>query len=205
MNIYQKLQAMRVRLQGMNIKKSGENKFAGYKYYELGDFMPPINKLMEEFGVCSFIRYEEEQATLTLVNSDKVDEIITFTSPMKEAVLKGAHPIQNLGAVETYQRRYLYMTAFEIVEADILDATQGSDQEKPKQKAKPQLSESTSKLLNDKIAEVRMNTGYKTGEITNLLARKGFSIKDVTEKNAKQVLAALDEISEEYMEAENEL
>jgi hypothetical protein len=45
---------------------------------------------------------------------------------MAEANLKGTHPIQNLGAVETYQRRYLWMTAMEIVEHDALDATTGS-------------------------------------------------------------------------------
>jgi hypothetical protein len=43
---------------------------------------------------------------------------------MAEANLKGTHPIQNLGAVETYQRRYLWMTAMEIVEHDILDASE---------------------------------------------------------------------------------
>ena len=46
---------------------------------------------------------------------------------MASAQLKGVHEIQNLGAVETYQRRYLYMVAFEIVEADVLDAVQGKE------------------------------------------------------------------------------
>jgi hypothetical protein len=43
---------------------------------------------------------------------------------MAEANLKGTHPIQNLGAVETYSRRYLYVTALEIVEHDALDSSQ---------------------------------------------------------------------------------
>jgi len=46
---------------------------------------------------------------------------------MADAHLKGCHPIQNLGAVETYSRRYLYVTALEIVEHDALDATTGQD------------------------------------------------------------------------------
>jgi hypothetical protein len=46
---------------------------------------------------------------------------------MKEANLKGCHAIQNLGAVETYTRRYLWVTALEIVEHDVLDATTGND------------------------------------------------------------------------------
>lgn len=40
MNIYKKLQKCRVDLQNSNLKKSGNNKFAGYSYFELGDFLP---------------------------------------------------------------------------------------------------------------------------------------------------------------------
>jgi hypothetical protein len=43
---------------------------------------------------------------------------------MADANLKGCHPIQNLGAVETYNRRYLWVTAMEIVEHDALDSSE---------------------------------------------------------------------------------
>ena len=46
---------------------------------------------------------------------------------MSTAELKGCHAIQNLGAVQTYLRRYLWVTAMEIVENDALDAVTGSD------------------------------------------------------------------------------
>ena len=44
---------------------------------------------------------------------------------MSEAALKGCHAVQNLGAVQTYLRRYLWTTALEIVEHDAIDATTG--------------------------------------------------------------------------------
>jgi hypothetical protein len=44
---------------------------------------------------------------------------------MSSAALKGCHDVQNLGAVQTYLRRYLWTNAFEIVEHDALDATTG--------------------------------------------------------------------------------
>jgi len=50
---------------------------------------------------------------------------VVFTSPMGSANLKGCHMVQNIGAVETYQRRYLYTVAMAIVEHDALDATTG--------------------------------------------------------------------------------
>ena len=56
--------------------------------------------------------------------------MVVVTSPMVEANLKGAHAIQNLGAVETYQRRYLWMTAMEIVEHDALDSSPPVKEEK---------------------------------------------------------------------------
>lgn len=181
MNIYEKLQTMRVELQEMKIKKSGKNKFANYDYYELADILPPINSIMAKHKVCSYISFNSEQAILTLVNAEQPEEVITFTSPMAEASLKGTHPIQNLGAVETYQRRYLYMAAFEIVENDFLDATQGNDQQqkqpKPqqqKQQQKPQtktpekslLSQSNKEMINSAIQYLNEVNGTPIKEIT---------------------------------------
>ena len=126
MNIYEKLAQARVELQSRNIKKSGHNKFAGFDYYELKDIMPPINELMVKYkmlGVCS---YNIEYATLSIFDAEKPEDVIVIKSPHAEAELKGCQPIQCLGGEETYQRRYLWMTAFEIVEGDALDANVGA-------------------------------------------------------------------------------
>jgi len=126
MNVYQKLQKCRVDLKKLPIKESGNNKFAGYTYMELGDFLPHIVDLCETNGLCSLVSFGET-ATLTIINSDMPEERIVFSSPMSTAELKGCHPIQNLGAVETYLRRYLYVAAFDIVEHDALDGTVGKE------------------------------------------------------------------------------
>lgn len=130
MNVYEKLQKCRVDLQNTSIKKSGNNKFAGYTYFELGDFLQEINKLCLENNLLTRTSFTSEVATLDIINSEKPEEVITFTSPMAEANLKGCHAIQNVGAVETYQRRYLLMLAFEIVESDGLEAVTGKDEPK---------------------------------------------------------------------------
>jgi hypothetical protein len=135
MNIYEKLQTVRVALQEKNLKKSGKNTYSNYEYYELSDFLPAIMQLMAANKMTSTISFTKEQATLTLIDIEKPEAQIVFTSPMASAALKAAHEIQNLGAVETYQRRYLYMTAFEIVEADFLDITQGKAQPAPASQA----------------------------------------------------------------------
>ncbi|NFA59499.1 ERF family protein [Clostridium sporogenes] len=126
MSVYKKLAQARVKLQNAGLKKSGKNKFANYDYFELCDFLPKINEINADLGICTVVKYDENIATLVIVDVDKPDSSITITSPMKDATLKGCHEIQNLGAVESYQRRYLYMTAYEIAENDMLDATTGS-------------------------------------------------------------------------------
>jgi hypothetical protein len=127
MNVYQRLNLARERFHAAPLKKTGENKFAGYKYFELGDFVVPALTILRDVGLCPLISYQQTSASLTLVNVDKPEERIVFESPMSEANLKGSHAVQNLGAVETYLRRYLWVTAMEIVEHDALDATLGKD------------------------------------------------------------------------------
>lgn len=124
MNIYQKLSKCRLDLQKEKLKKSGVNKFAGYNYYELADFLPAINELFDKVGLCAVISFGTDVALMTITDMDKPEDNIMITSPMAGAELKGCHPIQNLGATETYTRRYLYMTALEIVEQDALDSSE---------------------------------------------------------------------------------
>lgn len=123
MKVYKKLMAARIKLQNTSLKKSGHNKFAGYQYFELGDFLPTINNIFNEIGLCGVISFDTDKATLTITDTDDGTQI-QITSPMAEANLKGCHPIQNLGAVETYTRRYLWVTAMEIVEHDALDSSE---------------------------------------------------------------------------------
>lgn len=121
--VYEKLQKARIKLQHTELKKSGHNKFAGYKYFELGDFLPAIQSIFFELKLCPVVSFGTELATLRIIDTEN-GGCVTFTSPMAEAQLKGCHPIQNLGAVETYSRRYLYVTALEIVEHDAIDSSE---------------------------------------------------------------------------------
>jgi len=122
MGVHKKLMDARILLQQAPLKKSGHNKFAGYQYFELGDFLPTINSIFFKVGLCGVVSFDKELATLTITDTDDNSEI-KLTSPMADANLKGCHPIQNLGAVETYTRRYLWVSAMEIVEHDALDSS----------------------------------------------------------------------------------
>jgi len=126
--VYTKLMEARLTLQNMTLTKSGHNKFAGYKYFELGDFIPAIQKIFANLGLCGVISYTQDMATLTIMDMEDNSKI-EITSPMSSAALKGCHEVQNLGAVQTYIRRYLWVTAMEIVEHDAIDSSPGADVE----------------------------------------------------------------------------
>ena len=188
---------MRMDFAKKNVKKSGVNKFAGYNYYELSDIMPPILELELKYKALSFVTFTPDKAILTLIDAEKPDDSIVFESPMAEASLKGAHAIQNLGAVETYQRRYLYMTAYEIVEADVLDGTQGKNDEQPKPKKpvkRATLSEENSKILNESIRLYCDLHGVSSKEavarLESELGIKGSELKDENVKTAVDIIAS---------------
>jgi hypothetical protein len=130
MNVYQKLNVARNKFHNTEIKKSGHNKFAGYKYFELGDFIVPALSIFDEVGLTSIISFGKESADMRIINTDKPEEMIVIESPMSEANLKGCHPVQNLGAVQTYIRRYLWVAALEIVEHDALDSSKPVEEKK---------------------------------------------------------------------------
>ena len=129
--VYKKLQQARLLLQATPMTKSGKNKFAGYEYFELADFIPVIQEICGKAGLFGMVSYTSEIASLTIHDVD-TDNSVTFTSPMSSAALKGCHEVQNLGAVQSYLRRYLWQTAFEIVEHDALEATTGNNKVEPK-------------------------------------------------------------------------
>lgn len=129
MNVYQKLNAARAAFHKLALKKSGQNKFAGYQYFELGDFIIPALNIFSEVGLCPLISFGAEEARMEIVNADNPEEKIVITSPMSSAQLKGCHEVQNLGAVQTYTRRYLWVAALEIVEHDAVDSSKGAEED----------------------------------------------------------------------------
>jgi hypothetical protein len=128
--VLKKLMEARVKFHETPLQKTGENKFAGYKYFELGDFLVPAQRIFAELGLCGVVSFTSDTATLTITDVEDGSSTV-ITSPMGSAALKGCHEVQNIGAVETYQRRYLWVAALEIVEHDALDATTGSEKASP--------------------------------------------------------------------------
>lgn len=187
MNLYEKMQTIKLELSSRELKKSGQNNFAGYKYYELGDFLPSIIELCQKQKVFTQITFTENKGVLKIINCEKPEEVIEYESPLRELELKGANAIQALGGIETYLRRYLYMNAFDIVEADMFD---GVEFEK-KKKQKAEKNELTDIINMCKKSFTQADNELKT-QVGNLMKQFGYaSFSDITKAGNKNDILEL--------------
>lgn len=119
LNIFQKLNKCRTELQAQGLKKNGYNVYKNFEYFELSDFLPSVNKLCNDYGLFTQFDMGADFARLEVLNCENPAEKIAFTLPV---FVKEGAAMQDIGAFVTYARRYLLMIAFEICEADIIDA-----------------------------------------------------------------------------------
>lgn len=201
LNLYEKIQKVKLELSQAELKKSGENKFSGFTYYELGDFMPMIISLCNDYGLYTRVSFSTEIGLLEIMDTNeehavttptgyKIYDSIEFECPIKEIQLKGANEIQSLGAVQTYIRRYLYMNAFDIVEADAFD---GQDfEKKKKQKAEKGVLDvliaDCKKAFKDGNADIKK----KVGETMKTLGYSSFG--DLSSSQNKDDVISLAEV-----------
>ncbi len=154
MNIYQKLIEARHQFLEAGVEPSGKHIQLEFKYFELKDIVPVATRIFKELGLVSLVSFNKEEATMTVVNCDSPEEQILFTSPMREINVivsntgkQVTNEIQTLGSMETYQRRYLYLMALDVVENDSIDPNTGNQSEKPaktrKAKAVPDVDTSS--------------------------------------------------------------
>ena len=183
MNIYEKIQLVKEELLKRDLKKSGENKFAGFKYYELSDITPAIIELCNKYKLFTAFSYDERIAMLKIRNVEKPEEDLIYTSPMVELELKGCNKVQALGGTETYQRRYLYMSAFDITENDMFDAQSGTEN-------------NTDEKVTDKQLKV-INYYYKDENLEKLLIANNIEkIEDLPKTKATEIIKKLNEKKE---------
>jgi ERF superfamily len=138
MSVYKKLQQARANLCALPLKKSGINKFAGYQYFELADFLPEIQQIFSTVGLCGVTDFSGDTRAALHVHETDGDGCVSFYSPLADATVKGATAIQIVGSQITYLRRYLWMQALEITDNDLVDSQPPGEQ---KQQYQPKPSQ----------------------------------------------------------------
>lgn len=135
LNLNESIIKIRVKLQNSKIKKSGKNKFAGFEYYELGDFLPKLNELMLEENINDLFTIENDEVKLILMKGEEKQEykmpFRIFETPLTKDGKQSMQDIQYLGALNTYYKRYLYLNAFGITDGEVIDSMNSEEIKKP--------------------------------------------------------------------------
>ncbi len=207
--------SIRVKLQNAKLKKTGNNSFAGFDYFELSDFLPKLNELMLEEGVNDLLTIETDLnetmvAKLTLIKGDETqdyrmpfkifDTPLTFKKDKKGEYMKdregnyiqvpSMQDIQYLGALNTYYKRYLYLNAFGITDGDVIDAMDNTNIEnKRKSKSDLKISEKQFEILSKVYTGENLKKLLESNKLDKLedmsMEKASLLIKSLMEKNKK--------------------
>lgn len=159
--IHQKIARIQKNLMAMKLPKSGENKFANFKYYELEDILPAIFKECYNQELFLEFSFSLDEAQLKVRNWNEPGESVITSVPMPEIVHlnRGMNIMQSEGSYITYLKRYLLTNLFLIMEKDVVDAIPQNN------------SVSESVVASDPVQKVReyIHSKDSTLEITPLM------------------------------------
>lgn len=198
MNVHQKLAKARTMFQNKNVKKTGKNPYAKFSYFELTDILPVANEICEELGLLSVYNFSSDFATLSIYNVDEPEQVILFNVDTniediearmgQDKQSRGMQPVQRLGSVITYTKRYLYMAFLEISEHDLID---GMKQEQPETQPKKE------KDFRDKLVEFVKENNL---DVKKVSSKFGLN-KESSDNDYQKVLANLSTLNDEALSA----
>ena len=214
MNIYEKMQVVKKLLSDAELKKTGKNDYSNFEYYELSDILPAIITFCENYRLFTHVNFVKEYSTktitteesqvqekvkvgesavLTVINIDNPEEKIEYSSDVKDLELKAANAIQNYGGIQTYSRRYLYMNAFDIVEAEMFD----KEMNKKKKQATKQSNAIKNFINTCSKKYIGLNDTKRKEKIAEKLKELGYTnFKDIEKKNNRKDMVELAQILE---------
>jgi hypothetical protein len=115
----------KIELKQQNLKKTGYNSHNKYSYFELGDFLPCLERILDKHGLGSYCYFENFKGYLIIF--DVASGVFhSWDTPCKIPHVKengfdiGVH-MKAEQAVQTYARRTLYLQAFDIVEPNSIE------------------------------------------------------------------------------------
>lgn len=212
MTLNESIIKIRVDLQNSKIKKTGYNKFSGFDYFELADFLPKLNEFMLEEKINDIFTIEDGYAILKLVRGEEQNTykipFVIFDTPTKMKYIqetgeykevKQVQDIQNLGGLNTYYKRYLYLNAFGITDGEVFDSMDNEEIEEKKvskkvqKSATPQIDYKT--RLKEKLEEMSIN-------IPEYVKKHSIGAK-TTQKEAYLLLTELENEQKAKMEENN--
>ena len=199
MNLYQKVAKIKGEMSSMKFTKTGKNSFTKFNYFQLDDFEPTLEKLCSQYGIVTYFMFALDAARMVVVDADDPTQKIEVDSPVDVSFGKTSTKMQDIGSMQTYARRYLFMSFFGITESDFLDEVAGMDTPKSEddvEHVNPDKSEAVKK--SDANADKKKSTAYQVWR--RLLNMNGFDSKKPleNEENKTSMDKARDVIRARY-------
>ena len=176
MNLYQKVAKIKGEMSSMKFTKTGKNSFTKFNYFQLDDFEPTLEKLCSQYGIVTYFMFALDVARMVVVDADDPTQKIEVDSPVDVSFGKTSSKMQDIGAMQTYARRYLFMSFFGITESDFLDEVAGMDTPKSGDDIE-HVSQDKSEAVkkSDANADKKKSTAYQVWR--RLLNMNGFDSK----------------------------
>ena len=74
MNIYEKMQKVKKLLSDSELKKTGENEYSKFEYYELADILPAIITFCEEYRLFTHVNFVKEYSIKITTTEERQTE-----------------------------------------------------------------------------------------------------------------------------------
>ena len=212
LNIYQRLINAQTELKA---PKGQYNSFGKYKYRSAEDILEAVKPINAKHGLLLFItdkpivvgnqnEWHYIEATVTLVNVENANEVMTVTAQAREPLnKKGMDESQITGTASSYARKYALNGLYLI--DDTKDAD--TDEYKQQQQQQPQTAKSKhanqgkeitepTKSVDDSIkagyAKIKsLNSEFNTNEKINTWIKEKGKYEDLRKVNKAEILAWL--------------
>lgn len=139
--IYDKLANVQLNLLHRELPKSGLNRFANFKYFELKDIIGPIIEECYKEGLVLTFSFMDDYAVLKLrdTSNGELIECNRVAVPEIREMNKGMNILQSYGSYMTYLKRYLLLNTFLLDEDSFIDSESETKESKissPKKESK---------------------------------------------------------------------
>ena len=160
MNIYEKISAVRTEILKRSLSK--DKKAFNYHYIDLPQIEPIITEECAKVGILTVVDFPQGLAVMRVFDLEaplSETPVLTISVPCDYRLveIKGSQPIQNVGGMMTYMRRYLYMQLFAISEHDAVEGIGWAEREaeaEKSQNAQAQNEEPPKDIVSDKVSDI---------------------------------------------------
>lgn len=148
-----------------DIQKKGRNNFQKFDYLEAEQIFPVVRDICETYKLRTKFEWDLDNNAMKLVIQDTEDGTVdTSTIPLAPITAQdpGKH-MQDIGRIQTYAMRYLYIQRFEIAVPDEID---NKDQKKMVKQEKANAPKAKRNKPQKNVSPVKPVKQEKTSEVT---------------------------------------